>query len=50
MIPGKSWENPRASVAKAAKAPWEMIPWGWYPNIYFRVGGSSSERCRRAGK
>ena len=26
VIPGKSWENPRASVAKAAKAPCEMMP------------------------
>ena len=26
MMPGKSWEKPRAEVPKAAKAPWEMIP------------------------
>lgn len=29
VIPGNSWENPRASVANAAKAPWEMMPCGW---------------------
>ena len=28
VIPGKSWEKPRASVANAAKAPCEMIPCG----------------------
>lgn len=28
VIPGKSWENPRASVANAAKAPCEMMPCG----------------------
>ena len=28
MIPGNSWEKPRALVPKAAKAPWEMIPVG----------------------
>jgi hypothetical protein len=43
-MPGNSWENPRASVANAAKAPWDMIPCGWYPNRYFRVGTSSVVR------
>lgn len=28
VIPGKSWENPRASVANAAKAPCEIMPCG----------------------
>ena len=27
-----------------------MIPCGWYPKIYFRVGGSSWLRCKRIGK
>ena len=28
VIPGKSWENPSASVANAAKAPCEIMPCG----------------------
>jgi hypothetical protein len=27
-----------------------MIPWGWYPKIYFLVGGSFWLLCSRAGK
>ena len=50
MIPGNSCENPKASVAKAAKAPCDMMPWGWYPNMYLRVGERGAERWRRAGK
>jgi hypothetical protein len=49
-MPGNKFENPRASVAKAAKAPWEIIPCGWYPKMYFRVGGSTVVRCNLAGK
>ena len=26
------------------------MPCGWYPKIYFLVGGKDAERCRRAGK
>ena len=49
-MPGNSCENPSASVANAAKAPCEIMPWGWYPNMYLRVGGRTAERWRRAGK
>lgn len=50
VIPGNRSEKPRASVPKAAKAPWEIIPCGWYPKIYFRVGTRGTVLCSRAGK
>ena len=33
-MPGKSWAKPRAEVPKAAKAPWEIMP-------FFEGGGVS---------
>lgn len=50
VIPGNRLEKPRASVAKEAKAPWEIMPCGWYPKMYLRVGGRTSVRCRLIGK
>lgn len=41
VMPGNFSENPSASVANAAHAPCEMIPCGWYPKMYLRVGSRS---------
>ena len=44
--------NPARGVLlprKAAKAPCEIMPCGWYPKMYFLVGGRSCVLCSRAG-
>mmetsp|Transcript_50225 Transcript_50225/g.156984 ORF Transcript_50225/g.156984 Transcript_50225/m.156984 type:complete len:214 (+) Transcript_50225:514-1155(+) len=49
-IPLKISEKPTPSVPNVAIAPKLMIPWGWYPKMYFCSGSSWAVGMSEIGK